>query len=192
MTSDYNLAWLNAYNAPHWMNIYASLGLSPSLGSSSGNFRDGTSNTFEIYGTSWERDMLKAWSLLRDQQLSAGLLSANQITINGLSDPAYRAMNSSNTYPHPLHITGGHSIGMSIDLGLNEFINWDNQNNILPGQNPSISAQLPSGTPGWSVANAVAWSDLLPDDLMPNGKALNAQQALRNFLALVRCYVTIR
>jgi VCBS repeat-containing protein len=179
-----NLAWLNAYNAPHWMNIYASFDLNASLGSASGNFKDGTTKYFEIYGTSWMRDMLKAWSVLREQQASAGLVSADQITINGLADSTYRTLNGAG---NPLHIAGGHSIGMSMDLGINEFIDKDSiqkRNNAI--SNPDISANLPADTPiQWSVANAVKWSGYLPGNLDPLGGADNGQQqALRNFLAL--------
>ena len=84
-------------------------------------------------------------------------------------------------YTCPTNGGGGHSVGMGIDLGLSTYINSANLNDQTDGNRANLA--IP-GT-GWSVANAIAWSNLL------NSGANNAVQssndqggALRNFLSL--------
>ena len=104
--NDNNLAWLNAYNAPHWQNAYTALNI-PHSGQNA-NFKDGTDVTEENYAVSWTVDLLKAWQISFTQQ---GLTNA-RLSINGLSDPTFR---------FGTHNRGGHSVGMSIDLVSNKL-----------------------------------------------------------------------
>ncbi len=169
------LDWLNAYNAPHWMNIYASFGIPTNrLNQSTADFKDGTDKKFEIYGTSWERDLLEAWTLQQDK---LGSIGAARLQLNGLTDPGYA---------FATHATGNHSIGMGIDLGVGQWIIRDNQKKQDPvgpnGNNPNIGI-IPVN--GWSVANAITASALLPSSMGAGNSALDNQaQALRDFLSL--------
>ena len=183
-----NLLWLNAYNAPHWMNIYDSFGIPHATNSngtvirgSTADFKDGTSVTFEIYGTSWTRDLLRAWQW-SSFELPTGLLT-EKLQLNGLTDPGYGVKNSRNK---TVHNTGNHSIGMGLDLGVGPWISDFNQNNVISDpdnpryNNPDIGT-IPKD--GWSVAKAVEWSDKLPDTFTTSTKN-NQQRALSDFLAL--------
>jgi hypothetical protein len=157
--ADTNLGWLNAYNAPHWMNIYTSFGI-PFAGSTA-NFIDGTTAKEENYATSWTRDLLEAWVLSKGAQG----LTGGKLQINGLTDP---------TYDFATHNRGGHSVGMGIDLGVGQYIISDNQTSTIHnGSALSIAGN------GWSVSNAIAWSNLLPP-----GNGYNQRDALKNFLSI--------
>ena len=181
-----NLAWLNAYNAPHWMNIYASFGIPTNrMGSTEGNFKDGTSASFEIYATSWERDLLRAWDLQKNTLAAAGM-STSTLELNGLSDPGYKAVRSNGT---PQHNERNHSIGMGIDLGVNRWIDRRNQRTqdaTGTGNNPTLDLGLIFGR-YWNFENARYWAGLLPDSMSGSNNNLpknNQQQALRDFLSL--------
>ena len=161
-----NLAWLNAYNAPHWQNAYTTLNI-PHSGQNA-NFKDGTDVTEENYAVSWTVDLLKAWQISFAQQ---GLTNT-RLSINGFSDPTFR---------FGTHNRGGHSVGMSIDLGVNDFINRDNQNRTNDNNlaNPTITAT------GWSIANAIQWSNLLNSGVNATVDVRNDQGgALKNFLSI--------
>ncbi len=128
---DTNLEWLNAYNAPHWVNVYKALDIPTDARlkkSISGNFIDGTTSKMEIYSTSWTLDLLKAWEISKPQLVAQGLISATtMLQLDGLTDP---------TYGEPLHEAGGHSVGMSIDLGVGTFISRAIQNSLNNAESP--------------------------------------------------------
>jgi len=84
--ADTNLAWLNAYNAPHWMNVYESFQIPYPAGQSGGMFISGQKNV-EAYATSWTRDLLQAWRYSRDSLAQQGLVSG-ELRINGSGDCA--------------------------------------------------------------------------------------------------------
>jgi hypothetical protein len=160
-----NFAWLNAYNAPHWMNIYSSFNI-PTNNTSNSYFTDGQRRK-EVYATSWVHDLLSAWTVSKDAQgLTTGLLR-----MNGMSDPTERNV------PHS-HGVGGHSVGMSIDLGVRAYINPANQ--LYTGATaPSGFVPRHTTVNGWSLANAQTGA----------GELVNAQgnrqsDALLNFLSI--------
>ncbi len=177
-----NLAWLNAYNAPHWMNIYASFGIPVSQARlSTPYFKDGTSVKFEIYGTSWMRDLLKAWEVESFDLADYGLWT-EKLQLNGLTDPGYAFTG---------HARGNHSIGMGIDLGVGQWIsggvggNQNKQDPVGTGNNPNIDSALAAiAGSGWSVERAKQLSEKLPDIVQNNRSINNQEQALRDFLAL--------
>ncbi|MES2205595.1 MAG: tandem-95 repeat protein [Pseudomonadota bacterium] len=162
-TEGSNLSWLNAYNAPHLMNVYSSLRIP--LAGSSKNYIDGTSGTEENYATSWLRDLLKAWEISKNSQ---GLTNG-KLEINGLTDPTLSLFVT--------HSKGGHSIGMGLDLGFSkQFIKPTFQKSTTDnGQKiPSIEGS------GWSLENANQWANLLVSSQDNN----NQRDALKNFLSI--------
>ena len=169
-----NFNWLNAYNAPHWVNVYKALGIPTDARgrlSASGNFIDGTTAKMEIYSTSWTLDLLKAWEKTKYQLVSQQLISAStRLQLNGLTDPSYG---------DPRHANGGHSVGMGIDLGVGPtYIIKDNQDDPL---NAGIKPPTISGSGVWNIQNA---KDLSASPNLPNAQGNRQQDALRNFLSL--------
>ncbi len=170
---DTNLEWLNAYNAPHWVNVYKALDIptdARTKKSSSGNFIDGTKSKMEIYSTSWSLDLLKAWEISKPQLVAQGLISATtMLQLNGLTDP---------TYGEPLHDAGGHSVGMSIDLGVGTYISKRIQDDPLNG---GITPPTITASDGWSIQIA---KDLSAPPNLPSIDGNDQSRALRNFLSL--------
>ena len=112
-SDDTNLEWLNAYNAPHMVNIYAALPVP------SNRFTNGQGSGHEYYSTSWTYDLLTAWrqtqvrlNNLTPAQQSTVLVS-NNIRVNALTNPPAIPKTNGGL----LHATGGHSILMGLDLG---------------------------------------------------------------------------
>src|SRR6266568_1220037 len=170
---DTNLEWLNAYNAPHWVNVYKALDIPTDARlkkSISGNFIDGTTSKMEIYSTSWTLDLLKAWEISKPQLVAQGLISATtMLQLDGLTDP---------TYGEPLHEAGGHSVGMSIDLGVGTYISKRIQDDPLNG---GITPPTITASDGWSIQIA---KDLSAPPNLPDVRGNNQTDALRNFLSL--------
>jgi hypothetical protein len=163
--NDTNLSWLNAYNAPHWMNIYKEFNI-PYSGSTV-NFIDGQDRK-EIYATSWVSDLITAWTISKNTQG----LTTYKLRINGLSDPT-------ETLPAYTHAKGGHSAGMSIDLGVKgQFIDPGIQ--MSPANGGFTSPRI-TGNGVWSIQNALNLS--APPNL-PDVQGNNQSEALRNFLSI--------
>src|SRR6266705_371723 len=161
---DTNLEWLNAYKA---LDIPTDSRLKKSI---SGNFIDGTTSKMEIYSTSWTLDLLKAWEISKPQLVAQGLISATtMLQLDGLTDP---------TYGEPLHEAGGHSVGMSIDLGVGTFISRAIQNSL---NNGGITPPTITASDGWSIQIA---KDLSASPNLPNVAGNQQRDALRNFLSL--------
>src|SRR6266705_6152553 len=161
---DTNLEWLNAYKA---LDIPTDSRLKKSI---SGNFIDGTTSKMEIYSTSWTLDLLKAWEISKPQLVAQGLISATtMLQLDGLTDP---------TYGEPLHEAGGHSVGMSIDLGVGTFISRAIQNSL---NNGGITPPTITASDGCSIQIA---KDLSAPPNLPDVRGNNQTDALRNFLSL--------
>jgi VCBS repeat-containing protein len=157
-TGNTNFGWLNAFNAPHWMNFYGRFNIP--LSGNNATFSNGQQMR-EIYTTSWMTDLVTGWVNLKGLQ---GLTTGG-MQVNGLTDPAYL---------FATHAKGGHSVGMGLDLGFGQrYIYPDFQNPIFDQTAPQMT-----GT-GWSVQNAIDWSNLLP-----NANGNNQAGALGNFLSL--------
>ncbi|HLA34157.1 MAG TPA: hypothetical protein VJ001_04735, partial [Rhodocyclaceae bacterium] len=122
-----NLNWLNAFNAPHMIDIYSALPVPrpPDTATIINRFRNGA-GTIEAYSSSWVYDWLLAWRQSQDNfsvfpaQDQANVLVTSDIKINGLtSPPGYNANHE--------HESGGHSTLMSMDMGFRyNFITDDN------------------------------------------------------------------
>jgi hypothetical protein len=173
---DTNWEWLNAYNAPHWVNVYKALDIptvkgSYQHGSALGaNFKDGTDSTMEIYSTSWTLDLLKAWEASKPTLVSMGLVSnTTKLQLNGLTDPAYG---------FPSHGKGGHSVGMGIDLGVHQDIFPRPRGDV---NNDGVTPATITGTGLWNVQNALDWT---ASPNLPNSQGNRQQDALRSFLSL--------
>jgi VCBS repeat-containing protein len=172
--------WLNAYNAPHWMEIFGTASgtgraSNPQLpGWTSSQTGAANSGQVERYGTSWLRDLMVA-----------GQYAPAALQVNGIDMRFNGATDANHGFTPTEHVT--HDLGMGFDLGLSQYVIRDP--NQIDGSQPFPNIQLTQNEvipgSGWSVDRAVAWSARLPDDLRPGNRPLNGQQqALRDFLAL--------
>jgi hypothetical protein len=178
------LTWLNAYNAPHWMQFFADTGADrPRYETSNDaklpgweNTQVGTKNRLtgriqnvEVYGTSWMFD----------------LMAAKQSALNeyawGLQSPSwFNGSVDANLGVTPLmHST--HSLGMAFDLGVTNYI--DNspdgaQSNADEVLDETINALQ---NVSWSVDSAYNYSENLTNSTDPRN---NQRSALRDFLSL--------
>ncbi|WP_301102657.1 matrixin family metalloprotease, partial [Propionivibrio sp.] len=158
--------WLNAYNAPHWMDIGHQMG-SGVLSGWVNNQTSSTNRNVEVYGTSWMRDLMAATQFASEQ-----LGTSKPFGFNGAVD----ANQGATPFMH-----GTHDLGMAFDLELKQFIKETTQND---GSQTNADITLPSS--GWSVDHAAQWTETyLPHTLGPNNIAGNDQRdALRQFLQL--------
>ena len=194
------LDWLNAYNAPHWMEIFGTdangrgLASNPQIpgwsssqqGWSSARQANESVYAWEIrtgrverYGTSWMRDLMvaKSYAPITLHSSLTGIDNNGQ-PIYSPRTPIFNGVTDAN-YGYTLGGHQTHDLGMALDVDVNQYIGRPNRNDATI-QDPTIQI---TGS-GWSLTNAETWSGLLPDDL-DNGRALNGQQqALRNFLSL--------
>lgn len=164
------IGWLNAYNAPHWMNVDAQIraGQLPGWRSSQIGARA------ERYVTSWTRDLMRAVAYA-PTDLRAG--DHRFFRFNGGVDANYG-------YTPATHDT--HDLGMAFDLGIRQYINTLAQSN-----SNLVDPTLNIAETGWTIQHAVDWSDRLPEALSENGNddengypGNGQEQALRDFLSL--------
>jgi hypothetical protein len=73
-SSNENFNWLNAYNAPHSVDVYAALPVTKTIAPLN-RFSNGANN-IEAYATSWIYDLLQAWR--QTQQGFEALSTADQ------------------------------------------------------------------------------------------------------------------
>ncbi|MHB8166398.1 MAG: Ig-like domain-containing protein, partial [Sulfuricella sp.] len=172
-----NFNWLNAFNAPHMIDMYSALPVPrpPDTATIQNRFQNGA-GTIEAYASSWIYDWLQAWRQTQEgfsglpAQDQANVLMTSAIKINGLtSPPGY-----SSTHQHE---AGGHSTLMALDLGFR--YNFINNANTQTTTRNNQTGPLVSGEAGWSVQNAINWSARLTDQQNPGER-----NALRNFLSL--------
>lgn len=176
------LDYLNAYNAPHWMQIFAKTPVTDSRVNDQNMQGWYSTQTFttikkvEIYGTSWVYDLMKA-----KQYAPLELSGARTSRFNGTTD--------ANLGFTPNIALGGHSthdLGMAMDLGLIDYVS-DKYQGTFGLENtraitiPADIAKLPKA---WDYGRAITLSALLPND-MDDGKPINNQRAAtRDFLSL--------
>ena len=158
--------WLNAYNAPHWMELFGAnangsgLAANPRIpGWTSSQTGTVASPQVERYGTSWLRDLMVAAN-----SAPAALRSGNAITFNG-------AVDANHQYTPTGH--GSHDLGMALDLGISNYIErlrpnpaWRRTSpatvpRYLPTTSQSNTAEalavqaVAAANRNWSIANAV-------------------------------------
>ncbi|UUZ69424.1 hypothetical protein LP416_08000 [Polaromonas sp. P2-4] len=149
------LNWLNAYNAPHWMQFFASAGngyatTNDKLGAAEWtNLQTGGTKS-NVFGTSWLLDLMNA---------------------------ATTAM-TAETGAEALRFDGAGDLGMTLNLGISpQYISANNQNKvngkdvILGLLKPAANSTVPAGITGagvsaftqnqWNYNNAVVLSGLL-------------------------------
>ncbi|MDP2221710.1 MAG: hypothetical protein Q8K34_16195, partial [Hydrogenophaga sp.] len=175
-----NFGWLNAFNAPHMIDMYAALPMDRSMKQAPINrFQSGHTRVanIEAYATSWVFDWLQAWRQSQDafDRLSAAdraqVLDVNkEVRIAGFTSP-------SGYSPSGQHEAGGHSTLMAVDwsllgdIGLQTTTKFNSPGEILTSTDPR----------GWNLANALAWIKRLEDQKDKNpGEAA----ALTKFLSL--------
>ena len=180
--------WLNAYNAPHWMQYFGSTGSTGSTGSAgtapfaanNGNL-SGWSNSqlgtragdVEVFGTSWMRDLMVA------KQFAPTQLVQNDSLFNGVTD--------ANHVFTPLPTShSSHDLGMAMDLGISNHIDFANQTRAAESRVTAIV--IPQGAPQWSSQRAVDLSNLLNAQpfIAPGGERLinNQRAAVQSFLSM--------
>jgi hypothetical protein len=168
------MIWLNAYNAPHWMDIGHQMGSGVLSGWVNNQTHTETiphshiltNHDVEVYGTSWMRDLMAA------TQFAPGQLGTSKsFGLNGAVD----ANEGATPFMHKTH-----DLGMAFDLELKQFINPFNQTH------GSGTADITVPGSGWSVSNAAQWTQKYLDySLGTNNIAQNDQRdALRQFLQL--------
>ena len=138
--------WLNAYNAPHWMQYFAGTGASgtaPKFQARNGdlpgwkNTQIGTrTGNVEIFGTSWMRDLMVA------KQFAPPQLVKGSSWFNGTTDANHK-------YTPTGHAS--HDLGMAMDLGVSNYI--DATRNFLSLYNLTRQEQT-------ATANNGTWEEL--------------------------------
>ncbi len=174
-TSGTSLDWLNAYNAPHWMNIGSQMQYKkdkPQPGFSIPGWNN-ADNKGEIYGVSWMRDLMVAQGSADPQYLSGLPATGSRFTA---------AIDGNGTNPGG-HLS--HMMGMSFDLSLLPYLAPYYEGSSAPESNPinTQSIILPTATT-WNNASALALAGQLRNEQDPaHGNDFMAN-AMRNFLAL--------
>ncbi|WP_374326246.1 tandem-95 repeat protein [Azonexus sp.] len=178
-----NLAWLNAYNAPHWVNAYRVLGISERKSVGSTDFQDGTDITMEVYATSWTADLLLAAKLYRKDQVVAdkdgnALGTLNPQTGTGQKQIRINGLGASTELQGETHAKGAHSVGMGIDYGFTDIYIARNNQGAQSSEPSTVAKPTDIKGTGWSMNNAYAWANQLP-------KSVGNDQAgaLRSFLS---------
>jgi len=172
------LQWLNAYNAPHWMQFFAATpnGTYPYSDSNAnltgwvnkqlGNLPNTTSPTnIELYGTSWMYDLMAAAQYAPDALRGTPIVDAqgnitgytprNSFWFNGATDANYGFTpnwNPQGSNGNPMlgqHAT--HDLGMAFDLGVSGYIS-----NLAGG---AQSDPTDSGNNAQTLANIVNQPD---------------------------------
>ena len=204
-TTGKNFQYLNAYNAPHWMNIGAEMQyqggrLNPVLNANGtimgwDNTQVGTTmKNVETYGTSWMRDLMEAAGVARSSALPGSQYNS---TYTFLFNGAVDANHGMTPFMH-----GTHDLGMAFDLGVSSLINESafqskfNEpltldaeslaNTLFDPAHPEKGSRydnIPDWNAydqnKWSYTNAVYLSNFLSDDPLNNQKA-----AMQEFLSL--------
>ncbi|MBK9445925.1 MAG: hypothetical protein IPO00_07445 [Betaproteobacteria bacterium] len=174
-TSGQLFDYLNAYNAPHWMNIYDNLRTNGYLRINSGM---DANESLETYGTSWMRDLLRAYTYA-DNRLQTG-----QMKFNGFTD----ANHGKTPFAH-----GTHDLGMALDLGFvgRGYLSLQESQNrnetATAGINSVALSDAPFGGSAWSKQNAIdllTATDAQGNNLVRNAQDNNQVSALKDFLAL--------
>jgi hypothetical protein len=187
--TDPTFTYLNAYNAPHWMNIGAQ------IPTGWVNKQNGVENTqatnIERYGTSWMRDLMVAAS-----KYAPDSLRGNPVT-NAQGQVSYSirntfwfngAVDANHGYTPWEHAT--HDLGMALDLGISQYVskkkgahsNGHDGNQYTAHEAPVVQAQ--GGT--WSIAQAVAQKQQsgLPHTFDPMLGINYQDKAIGDFLSL--------
>ena len=201
------LDYLNAYNAPHWMNIGAEMTQAstayfvnpeqaPSLSQWYNKQTFAARGKVEIYGASWMRDLMAAASYAPTQLETLDEQSgySDKFLFNGSVD--------ANEGFTPKAVGGHktHDLGLAFDLGIDQsFIDPKNEQSKVSYDNtPSLP---PASTNPWSVASAESDSTQaflsslgggvnsttpLPTDppYFVGGKADDQEDPLRQFLQI--------
>jgi VCBS repeat-containing protein len=186
-----SLNWLNAYNAPHWMDIGNQMQYQGGAAHSSYSLPDwnntqtaSTGDSTERYGTSWTRDLMRA------DQYASDLYNLEH------PDAAGSRFNAGVDANHgiSLNVHTTHGDGMNFDLGIaRSFLTGvflTNSAVALAAETPinvSLAAQLQPAAGAWSNAYAAALTAQLPNNSRTVGLTTmqNYQRdAMRDFLAI--------
>ena len=187
-----SLAWLNAYNAPHWMNLGSQMQYQNDNQQANyslvnwQNTQTGVADrSSERYAASWMRDLMRAHEF------------ANPLLTQNISSTGSRvaAATDANIFS-PGHAS--HQLGMNFDLSISKYLDEYFMSGSAAVSTAISTANLPDPLASpvngwrWSMANGQALLSQLPNesvlrpdrngDPQPNN---NFQaNALKNFLAL--------
>ncbi len=194
-----SLNWLNAYNAPHWMQFFESVANSngPTFKASNDQLKGWTSQQLgqnapadyrltavEVYGTSWMFDLMAA-----KNSAAQGLHTSKNALFNGSVD-ANLGITPKGVVPNGLH--NSHDLGMAFDMGFRNFIPPGTGSGSAQNVNEALKVAVQSLSPvSWSIANAVLYSQppasqLAADQLLALSSLPENDQvsAIRNLLSL--------
>ena len=140
--------WLNAYNAPHWMELF---GATNGIGNAhnaqmlpgwrSTQTGAEASDQVERFGTSWMRDLM----LAKTKYAPTNLLTGIESRFNGITD--------ANLVRTP-RLHSSHDLGMTLDLGIGYYVNVDSQRRVSESLIPEVTT-----TALTDVQRANRWSD---------------------------------
>ncbi|RYE81520.1 MAG: tandem-95 repeat protein [Oxalobacteraceae bacterium] len=169
------ISYLNAYNAPHWVNIYDNLRRDGYIEIRSGM---NASESLESYGTSWMRDWLRAYA-----DTSPDLLTSF-IKLNGMTD----ANHGKSPFAH-----GTHDLGMALDLGfvadtMLDVVSSQRSNEAATAGLSTVAVRdAASAQSRWSKQNAIQLltaTNAQGQNLVRDARGNNQVEALKNFLGL--------
>ena len=149
--------WLNAYNAPHWMQFFESTGNATGAKYSATNATlvgwenqqlGTTTKNVELYGTSWLRDLMAAKQYAPAQLRQTGSWFNGSVDANYGFTPKWNGAGIAGQ-----HKT--HDLGLAFDLGVSNYIDKSGAQ-IRSETLATAIRNLPAG--GWSLANAIAYT----------------------------------
>ncbi|HNL13850.1 MAG TPA: tandem-95 repeat protein [Accumulibacter sp.] len=172
---DGTTAWLNAYNAPHWMDVFTSLRTSPGFVT----VIDGQGFK-ENYGSSWLYDWVRGYTFANPA------LQNTTIRFNGISSPTLYGTAKRPPYGGP-HAT--HDVGMAFDLGFKEagFLDYDQTRKASEPEDPRVRQAVLANAGHWSKADAkilIGSEGDLNSGTLPRVYPNNQRAAMKSFLAL--------
>lgn len=189
---DETLNWLNAWNAPHWMQVFGTGGGYSSVNTQLNRTVDGETykwytnqvgtgvNNVEVFATSWVRDLMVARNYADSRFLADLATEGSRMT--GLSDANYG-------FTPGTHST--HDLGMAMDLSLKHYISNGFQ---LNGVQSNIAAEIAAADKKYTDISAAlknAWSNDKAFDLaellkqLQRGEDDNKQHAaIKEFFSL--------
>lgn len=162
--------YLNAYNAPHWMDLFP--GGSAAMPNWETTQTATTGGRVEHYGTSWLHDLMVAGANYAPPELRGGRM----FVMTGATD----ANHGMSPFMH-----GTHDLGMALDLNFQHLVGYANIADRNDHGNDDTELGLASSEKrAWSVAEALSLSGKLVHTTGAGPRLNNQTAALRDFLSL--------
>jgi predicted chitinase len=170
-----NLNWLNAYNAPHWMQFFEGNGVYAGTNARLSGWLNSAADDLAflkngVFGTSWMFDIMQAASASLQTLYPEAKMEFYGATDANLGAAYWKGANGNR-----------HSLGMSFNVGIEQYISTENQ------KKPDSSdgtLTIPPGTPlGWNYERANTLAGMLQNQV--NNQGNNFQKlALQDVLSV--------